>query len=217
MSSISPVVISCHNDNMVGILHGSDVDANVGIVIIVGGPQYRVGSHRQFVLLARDFANVGFPVLRFDFRGMGDSSGAFREFEAVGDDIRAAIDCFYEQHRSLRHVVLFGLCDAASASLMYAHEDPRVLGLVLVNPWARTDAGEARAFLRHYYFSRFLQKSFWRKVFSGEFRIGDSFRDLARKVVRAGDSVGARNTTDESFLVRMRTGVENFTGKILLI
>ncbi|MDE2614839.1 MAG: hypothetical protein KGL78_15480 [Burkholderiales bacterium] len=26
---------------------------NVGVVVIVGGPQYRVGSHRQFALLAR--------------------------------------------------------------------------------------------------------------------------------------------------------------------
>lgn len=50
--------------------------ASTGVVIIVGGPQYRAGSHRQFVLLARALATAGYPVLRFDYSGMGDSDGA---------------------------------------------------------------------------------------------------------------------------------------------
>ena len=39
------------------------------MVIVVGGPQYRAGSHRQFTLLARHIAAAGYPVLRFDARG----------------------------------------------------------------------------------------------------------------------------------------------------
>ncbi|HBZ05431.1 MAG TPA: hydrolase 1, exosortase A system-associated, partial [Massilia sp.] len=30
-----------------------------GVLIVVGGPQYRAGSHRQFTLLARDLAAAG--------------------------------------------------------------------------------------------------------------------------------------------------------------
>ena len=48
---------------------------------MVGGPQYRVGSHRQFTLMARAFAAAGYPVLRFDYRGIGDSEGESRGFE----------------------------------------------------------------------------------------------------------------------------------------
>ena len=30
--------------------------ARIGVLLLVGGPQYRVGSHRLFVLLARSWA-----------------------------------------------------------------------------------------------------------------------------------------------------------------
>lgn len=53
----------------------------IGVVVVVGGAQYRVGSHRQFVRLARRLAAAGHPVLRFDLPGMGDSPGEPVPFE----------------------------------------------------------------------------------------------------------------------------------------
>jgi alpha/beta superfamily hydrolase len=53
------------------------------VLVIVGGPQYRAGSHRQFTLLARSLAEQGFAVLRFDYRGMGDSTGAMRDQQST--------------------------------------------------------------------------------------------------------------------------------------
>ena len=44
------------------------------VVIVVGGPKYGVGSHRQFVTTARYVAAAGYPVLRFDYPSKGDSS-----------------------------------------------------------------------------------------------------------------------------------------------
>lgn len=90
-----------------------------GVLIIVGGPQYRVGSHRQFVLLSRRLAGEGYPAMRFDYRGMGDAGGAMRSFEDVRADIGAAIEAFQRAVPSLRRIVLWGLCDAASAALLY--------------------------------------------------------------------------------------------------
>src|SRR5258706_1742827 len=81
----------CEGDALVGILHEPADAADIGVVVIVGGPQYRAGSHRQFVVLARAIADAGFAVLRFDVRGMGDSAGAPRSFETVGADVAAAI------------------------------------------------------------------------------------------------------------------------------
>ena len=50
----------------------------------------------------------------------------------------------------------------------YAATDPRITGVVLVNPWVRTQVGEARTYLRHYYVRRFFSRAFWRKLVGGE-------------------------------------------------
>jgi exosortase A-associated hydrolase 1 len=143
--------------------------AQRGVVVVVGGPQYRVGSHRQFTLLARELARRGVPVLRFDYRGMGDSEGEMRDFSDIDADLRAAVDTLVKEAPQVREVVLWGLCDAASAALFYAHQDSRVAGLVLANPWARTEEGAARAYLKHYYLSRLLQPGLWKKIAQGRF------------------------------------------------
>ena len=77
----------CGGETLLGILHEPRIHKETGVLVIVGGPQYRVGSHRQFVLMARALANVGYAVLRFDYRGMGDSTGCPRGFEAVDKSI----------------------------------------------------------------------------------------------------------------------------------
>ncbi len=126
----------CAGETLVGILAAPKASAETGIVIIVGGPQYRVGSHRQFVHIARALASAGYAVLRMDYRGMGDSEGNQRDFQAVDDDIKSGIDTLFKQVPTLKKVALWGLCDAASAALLYLHRsaDLRVHGLCLLNP-----------------------------------------------------------------------------------
>ncbi len=209
----TPLVFDCDGDPLIGILHEPESPHDIGLVIVVGGPQYRVGSHRQFVIMARQIAGAGFPVLRFDYRSMGDSRGRTRDFENVDSDIRAAIDALLAHSPSVRQVVLLGLCDAASANLMYAPQDDRVVGLVLLNPWAHTAAGEARAYVRHYYLQRLLQASFWRKVFAGEFRVRASVSDFLGKLRRSKSDAG---DDDKGFLDRMDRGLRVFDGDILL-
>ncbi|MBO3708837.1 MAG: hydrolase 1, exosortase A system-associated [Candidatus Accumulibacter sp.] len=191
-----------------------------GVLIIVGGPQYRVGSHRQFVLLSRRLAAEGYPAMRFDYRGMGDASGAMRSFDDVRADIGAAIDAFQGAVPSLRRIVLWGLCDAASAALLYvdATPDPRLAGLVLVNPWVRSEASQARTQIRHYYGRRLLQKDFWSKLASGRMEVGKSVRDLLRAAMRSRRPPAAdANPLRQSFQDAMAAGWRVFAGQVLLI
>lgn len=179
--------IDCEGAPLVAILaEPTDKRARLGVLIVVGGPQYRVGSHRQFTLLARHLASQGIAVLRFDYRGMGDAPGAARDFLEVGADIEAAIDGWQAARPELERVVLWGLCDAASAALLYLHRGPhpKVAGLCLLNPWVRSTASLAKATLKHYYRRRLLQREFWLKLISG--RMGQTaLRSLFGNITQA--------------------------------
>jgi exosortase A-associated hydrolase 1 len=188
------------------------------VLVVVGGPQYRVGSHRQFVLMARALAESGFSVFRFDYRGMGDSEGGMRSFDDVGHDIAAAVEVFLREQPSLKSVVLWGLCDAASACVIYCKDDARVRGMILVNPWVRTLEGEARTRLKHYYLQRPFQRSFWRSVLSGKFNILRSAREFFGSVAESRPRSPRTNTpAPVSFVERMYDGLSSFRGSVLFL
>jgi exosortase A-associated hydrolase 1 len=227
------VVFRCQGEDLVGVVHPS-AGRRTGVLIVVGGPQYRVGSHRQFVLMARALAEAGHPVFRFDYRGMGDSGGSLRTFEHVAEDVRTAIDTFAKQVPDLQSIAIWGLCDAASAALMYCASDSRVSALILANPWVRTDAAEAQSYIRHYYLRRFLQRSFWTKVLSGGFDVRASLGDLFAKLraARAGaPAQGANASASEAahqaaasgassgnrYIDRMLDGLRSFGRPVLFL
>lgn len=211
------VVFECEGASLVGILHlPEQQSARIGVVFIVGGPQYRVGSHRQFVLMARALAQSGYAVLRFDYRGMGDSDGEMRTFESVAADVRIAIDTLMRSVPSLTGVALWGLCDAASASLMYCTQDARVKGVAIANPWVRSQAGQAQSYIKHYYGQRLLQRSFWAKALSGKLNLAASVADFVRKLWTAR-SAGSSGAEGGSFIERMRHGLQKFSGPTLIL
>jgi exosortase A-associated hydrolase 1 len=211
----SVLTATCHGDRLVGVLHRPATPRGTGVLVIVGGPQYRAGSHRQFVQLARALAQRGHAVLRFDARGMGDSDGTPRVFTALGDDIQAALDAFTAALPTLRGVVLWGLCDGASAALLHQlqRDDPRVLGLCLLNPWLRSEATLARAHVKHYYLQRLAEGVFWRKLLSGQVA-ASALRELFANVGRARR---AGSSAPEDFRAAMARAWKAFRGPILLV
>jgi exosortase A-associated hydrolase 1 len=198
---------------LVGILTLPPAPGPRGVLIVTGGPQYRAGSHRQFVLLARFLAARGMAVLRFDYRGMGDSEGEPRDYRSVDADIAAALAQFFAAVPALREVVLWGLCDGATAAACHAPRDPRISGLILLNPWVRSPAGLARATLRHYYLPRLLQAAFWRKLAGGGVRLGESLSSL-RQV--AADTHHEQQPA-EAPATLLFEALRCFRGKVLLI
>ncbi|MDY7544696.1 hydrolase 1, exosortase A system-associated [Glaciimonas sp. CA11.2] len=206
----------CHNDWLYGVLSMPEQAGNRGVVMLVGGPQYRAGSHRQFTLLSRYLASSGIATMRFDYRGMGDSEGDTRNFEDINDDIRCAIDHFIQSVPGMTEVVIWGLCDAASAALFYAWRDSRVTGLVLLNPWVRTESGLAKAHLKHYYFSRLSDNALWKKILTGKVDYIAAARSLINDVSMACFK-RAQPRASASLPDRMFDGYSRFKGKVLLI
>ena len=184
------LVFSCAGEHLMAVLTpaqsgapASAALADLGVVIIVGGPQYRAGSHRQYVQLARSLALQGVTAMRFDARGMGDSSGAQRSMEEIDADVGAALDALQASRPGLRRVVLWGLCGGATTALLYWRRthDQRVQGMVLVNPWVRSAESLARTHLKHYYLKRLGERAFWAKLFSGRVA-GKAVADLLRNL-----------------------------------
>lgn len=124
---------------------------DLAVVILNAGVLHRVGPHRLHVRLARALAARGIPALRIDLSGIGDSRPvpgelSFRASSVV--DARAAMDRLAAD-LGARRFVLFGLCSGADNAIATAEADPRVAGLVAVDPVAHaTRAARWRA-VRH--------------------------------------------------------------------
>lgn len=122
----------CDGDWLAGTLDG--VDGEAGLLIVSGGNEIRSGAYAGQAALARHFAECGFPVFRYDRRGVGESEGTNGGFEASAQDIAAAVTAFRAEAPHLRKIVAFGNCDAATALALF-HAGIAIDALILANPW----------------------------------------------------------------------------------
>ena len=212
----TPLVMSCGGCDLVGIVHESG-SRKSGIVCVAGGGQYRVGSHRLYVQLARRWAAAGHAVLRFDQRGVGDSDGRFGGFENTLEDITEAVDRFRRVCPDTQRTYLFGLCDSAAAVLMAAPALQDLGGLVLVNPWVHSSDLEARTRLSRYYTARLRSRDFWSKLSRGKIDLGSSARSLLGYVREVAGASRRGAATTPNYVRRMLQALATFEGEILVV
>jgi uncharacterized protein len=214
------VIFSCDGSRLVGIAAVPERAVATGVLILVGGPQYRVGSHRQFTLLARSLAESGIASLRFDYRGMGDSEGDKSDFDQTEADICVAIDALIESVPEVSSVVLWGLCDAASSALIFAHRHPQVSGLILLNPWVHSGTYSVQVKLAHYYRPSLSRRDQWNRLFSGQIKLIPAFRELARDglgLLRKYTPGSNEKPASRSFIDVMQEGLAQFQHRILIV
>jgi exosortase A-associated hydrolase 1 len=141
-----------------------------------------------------------------------------RGFEAQSADIGAAIDALQHHAPQVSRVVLWGLCDGASAALLYCHDthDARVGGLCLLNPWVRSETSLARTHVKHYYLRRMLDREFWAKLLRG--RVGArALADLVSNVRTAVSTPRPTAARQMPFQERMAEAWNRFDHGILLL
>lgn len=208
-----PLWFGCGDDRLPAIVSRPAAPRGAAVLIVVGGPQYRAGSHRQFVQLARALAAAGHPAMRFDVRGMGDATGGLHTFEQIDADIEAALAAFARVLPADTPIVLWGLCDGASAALMAAPRlADRAAGLALANPWVRSATTLARTHVKHYYRQRLLERDFWLKLVRGGVGAA-AVRGLLKNV-----RLSRRTTVDSAdFRARMAAAAAAFGGPTLLL
>lgn len=118
-----------------------DGDRSTGLLIVSGGNEIMSGSHGSMASLAQRIASAGYPVMRYDRSGIGDSEGENLGFRGAANEIACALNAFRAARPELGRVVGFGNCDAAT-SLALFHAPLALDALVLANPWAIETAGE---------------------------------------------------------------------------
>jgi exosortase A-associated hydrolase 1 len=169
-----------------------EASGRTGILLVTGGTQTRIGSHRMFERLAAALAKAGHPCFRYDRRGVGDSEGTDPGWRGSAPDLAAAASAFRREQRRVDRVIGFGLCDGASTLALYGAE-AGLQGLILANPWfVETEAGAPPpAAIRHHYRNRLLSLQGWKKILGGSISYGKLFRGLGRMVTARPSSLGA--------------------------
>lgn len=180
-----PLTFDCQGATLAGVLHPAA--GATGVVIVSGGVQTRAGSHRGFVALADRLAAAGYPTLRFDRRGVGDSDGDDRGFRDSADDIAMAIAALRASFPQLKQVIGWGLCDGASALALKA-TSLGLDGLILANPWTRDADGPTdlppRAALAARYRQRLTSPREWLRVARHGVDVRKAVRGLLRVTQR---------------------------------
>lgn len=179
----------------------------VAIVLANAGAVPHVGPNRLYVTMAREWAALGFRVLRLDIGGIGDSapSGGVPENHTYPptavSDLEHALEALRAEGES--RFVVAGLCSGAHATFHLGVERPAlrdVEGLVMINPivfyWRPGDSLDVSAW-RTYQDSRYYRQKArdpraWARLLRGRSNLRSVAATAGRRVVQVAGAVAAR-------------------------
>ena len=138
-----------------GIAGLPDSVSGPALIFSNAGSLGRVGPNRLWVQLSRAANASGFPTLRFDQSGFGDSpiSDVARPIDMRRlDEYNDAID-FITTESGVRDVVIVGLCSGAIDAHDVAVADPRVIASIMIDGYANRTRSFHRRRIIDYLFS----------------------------------------------------------------
>ncbi|MGZ6059701.1 MAG: alpha/beta fold hydrolase [Myxococcaceae bacterium] len=183
---------------MAGVLGrpaGGGTDALPTVLFLTTASHHRIGPNRLWVRLGRALSALGLQTLRFDLTGVGDSlllpgeSPTHAYSRESISEVREVMDAL-EQQTGAHRFILVGLCSGAYLTYHSAVDDPRVVGIVAVNPqtftWSEGDSLDIRQRQTlksmRYYRKALLRGETWRKALKGELHL----RELSEVLVARG-------------------------------
>ncbi len=202
--------IACDSEMLAASLDsGTEATA---LLIVSGGNEIRAGAHGGMAQLALRIAEQGFPVLRYDRRGIGESSGENREFLSSADEIAAAAKFLRQQQPRVNKVIAFGNCDAATALALFG-PGAGIDGYVLANPWIIETSGEpeslpSTAAIRSRYWDRIKNPRTIIDLLSGKI-------DL-RKLLK-GLKQASKSEENSVLSLRLRDALSGLDGNSLIL
>jgi len=148
------------------------------LVFVHGWSGVRGGPHGLVSFLARRLAQRGFPSLRFDLRGRGESEGNGLALDLItmAEDVEAAAE-FARRETGAKRVILAGLCSGGNVAIGVLPRIRDAAGLLLLSVYPFSDAD---AFSRdvhrtwHYlrvYWHKAGQPETWRRLLRGDVHV----------------------------------------------
>ncbi|MEJ6594274.1 hypothetical protein [Parasphingorhabdus sp.] len=122
--------IPCASDMLAATLDSGEVAT--ALMIVSGGNEIRSGAHSGMAHLALRISEQGYPVLRYDRRGIGESTVQNSGFLSSAEEMAAAVKFFKQEHR-VQNFNAFGNCDAATPLALFG-PDAGIDGYILSNP-----------------------------------------------------------------------------------
>ena len=182
-------------------------DGRTGLLIVSGGNEIRSGPAGVHARLAARLAAHGFPVFRYDRRGIGESEGNNAGFRESGADLAGALAAFRKAAPHLDRVVAFGNCDAAS--LLMLESGGGADALALGNPWTFDTEDAAPHALRAHYRNRLKSGSAIKRVLRGEVNLVAALKSLIAMLRPAPKASG--------LAAEMRDGLARFDGPVAIL
>jgi pimeloyl-ACP methyl ester carboxylesterase len=198
------------------------------------GANHHVGPHRMNVDLARELAACGYLTFRLDAAGLGDSRVApgDRENRIYTKDSVADVQSamtLLSQMRGASRFVLVGLCSGAYLAFHAAIEDARVVGQVLLSPYAFEwkEGDPVTPTMRkpfrstRFYTRALLDRRVWLRALRGDVELRGIAGALLERfqtqidtalpslAARLRGTVGPKNDVERAFVAMCERGVES--------
>ncbi len=201
------VSFACEGSVLAGTLDTGD--AATGLLLVTGGNELRSGAWAGQAQLAARLAQSGYPVFRFDRRGVGDSDGPNGGYRGSAPDIAAALSAFRAECPQLSRVLGLGNCDAASALMLAGGNG--LDGLILCNPWTieQDDAPPPPEALRDHYRRRLSDPASILRLLSGKVSPGKLLASLKQALHPPPQPNGLAQ--------EMAAGIAGFAGPVLFL
>ncbi len=210
-SKVIECVLQSKSSNLLAILTktgDNGVSHRPCVVLLNSGAIHRVGSNRLHVLLARQLAGKGFPCLRMDIPGLGDSISGSPELENkehlpdIEPYVYEMIDLLKRQ--GYKKFIVAGLSSGAfyAYNAILRNQDDAIIDSLIINPeqFYVAEASAETVNLAEqeggwlYYSQQLKNPQKWKKLISGKV----NFRYINKIIAGKARSVAKKLTNQMS-------------------
>lgn len=117
----------------------------VGVVLLTGGNYTRTHRNRMWVRVARSLAERGFPSIRVDYHGVGESTGTARfDLESPFDEDALAAAAFLVRATGVDRLALVATCFGGRSAMAAAARSPQAVSVTIFPVPLLVPSGEPR-------------------------------------------------------------------------